>query len=187
MPLFCQHTTGCARAAAHPVDPRRLHKMENLLPPRTGRPFSSTGVLVAAAFPLASISHGLVEDWLCRVFPPDRYSFAVVGDVLRDQPQTQCRTSRWLPGRREHFPWHPRTALLIVEIADTSFAMDGDKASLYAAAGIPGYWVIDVNDRRLHLFRPGPTQPQSMGRATSNSGACSHRYRQHSPQQSGNR
>lgn len=55
---------------------------------------------------------------------------------------------------------HPRTALLIVEIADTSLAYDtGEKASLYAAAGIADYWVIDVNDYRLHLFRDPQPDP----------------------------
>lgn len=40
---------------------------------------------------------------------------------------------------------------LIVEVADTSLAFDlGPKAQLYAAAGIPEYWVADVNGRVLH-------------------------------------
>ena len=48
----------------------------------------------------------------------------------------------------------PTTAILVVEISDTSFDYDtGDKADLYAAAGIVDYWVLDVNDRQLLLFR----------------------------------
>lgn len=42
---------------------------------------------------------------------------------------------------------HPRPAdvLLLVEVADSSVAMDlGRKARLYAAAGIPEYWVLDL-------------------------------------------
>jgi Uma2 family endonuclease len=58
---------------------------------------------------------------------------------------------------------HPTTAELVIEIADTTLAHDtGDKASLYAAAGIRDYWVIDVDGRRLILFRD--PQPDTSGR-----------------------
>jgi Uma2 family endonuclease len=57
-------------------------------------------------------------------------------------------------------PPKPRTALLVVEVSDTSLAYDtGDKASLYAAAGIADYWVIDVNGRQLHVFRNPVADP----------------------------
>lgn len=49
---------------------------------------------------------------------------------------------------------NPRRAVLVVEVSDTSFAYDsGEKSNLYAAAGVPEYWVIDVNDPRLLVFR----------------------------------
>jgi Uma2 family endonuclease len=48
----------------------------------------------------------------------------------------------------------PRAAVLIVEVSDTSLAMDtGAKVHIYAAAGVPEYWVIDVNDPRLLVYR----------------------------------
>jgi Uma2 family endonuclease len=62
---------------------------------------------------------------------------------------------------RSH-PDTPTTAVLVIEVADSSLAYDlGDKASLYAAAGIADYWVLDVVNHRLHVFRdprPDPTQ-----------------------------
>jgi Uma2 family endonuclease len=40
---------------------------------------------------------------------------------------------------------HPTTALLVVEVAVSSHALDrGRKAELYSAAGVPEYWVVDV-------------------------------------------
>lgn len=43
------------------------------------------------------------------------------------------------------------TVLLIVEVASTTLRNDlGRKARLYAAAGIPEYWVADVNGRVIH-------------------------------------
>jgi len=49
---------------------------------------------------------------------------------------------------------HPSSALLVVEVADTSLWYDtGDKASLYAAGGITDYWVVDINHGQLIVFR----------------------------------
>jgi Uma2 family endonuclease len=54
---------------------------------------------------------------------------------------------------------HPtaRETLLVVEVASTSLQYDlTQKAELYAVAGIPEYWVLDVENRILHLLRdPG--------------------------------
>jgi Uma2 family endonuclease len=72
-----------------------------------------------------------------------------------------------VPGIPRQYSRHPRTALLVVEVSDTTVAYDtGDKASLYAAAGIADYWVIDVNDQRLHVFRdpqPDPSKKYGYG------------------------
>lgn len=49
---------------------------------------------------------------------------------------------------------HPSTALLIVEVNDTTLRFDqGEKASLYAAAAIPEYWITDLRNLRLVVFR----------------------------------
>jgi len=56
---------------------------------------------------------------------------------------------------------HPTTAALVIEIADSSLGYDlTTKAELYATAGIPEYWVLDVDGRALHVFRdPAPLPP----------------------------
>lgn len=48
----------------------------------------------------------------------------------------------------------PQTAALIIEVAESSLAFDrGEKASLYASAGILDYWVVNLRDRRLESRR----------------------------------
>lgn len=43
--------------------------------------------------------------------------------------------------------------LLAIEVADTSLARDlGPKQRDYARAGVPHYWVVDVNGRTVHVF-----------------------------------
>jgi len=49
---------------------------------------------------------------------------------------------------------HPRAALLIVEVADTSLAQDRlTKSGIYAAAGIPEYWIVDIRGQRVEVHR----------------------------------
>ncbi|MEG4965434.1 Uma2 family endonuclease [Microcoleus sp. B6-A1] len=48
----------------------------------------------------------------------------------------------------------PSEVYLIIEVADTTLRTDlGIKANLYAQSGIADYWVLDVNNRQLHVFR----------------------------------
>ncbi len=53
---------------------------------------------------------------------------------------------------------HPTTALLIVEVADTSLLQDRlTKAAVYAAAGIPEYWLMNLRGDCIEVFRaPDP-------------------------------
>ena len=53
----------------------------------------------------------------------------------------------------------PGDIALVLEIARTSVAKDRRLARVYAAAGIPAYWIIDVRRRRLEVFE-GPTEAQ---------------------------
>lgn len=49
-------------------------------------------------------------------------------------------------------------AFLVIEVAETSRSRDlGEKAAVYAAGGVPDYWVVDVAAEVVHVFRlPGP-------------------------------
>ena len=52
----------------------------------------------------------------------------------------------------------PATAMLVVEVAVSSLRVDTTiKPDLYAAAGVPEYWVVDAGERRLRVYAdPGP-------------------------------
>jgi len=60
-----------------------------------------------------------------------------------------------VPGSwRDYADVHPSSAVLVVEIADTSLEHDRDcKGSLYAHAGIADYWIVNLTDRRLEVYR----------------------------------
>jgi Uma2 family endonuclease len=49
---------------------------------------------------------------------------------------------------------HPRTARLVIEVSRTSFHFDRTvKAPLYARAGVPEYWLVDLSARRVVVLR----------------------------------
>jgi len=60
-----------------------------------------------------------------------------------------------VPGlRSDYADTHPTTALLVVEIADTTLVQDRiTKFAIYAAAGIPEYWLVNTRDDRTEVFR----------------------------------
>lgn len=60
--------------------------------------------------------------------------------------------------------YSPATALLVIEIADSSLGYDlGRKPVIYAAHGLPELWVVDVATRQTHVHRdPGPTGYRSV-------------------------
>jgi len=70
-----------------------------------------------------------------------------------------------VPGSvRDYAACTPTAAVLIIEVADSSLAFDlTTKAELYATAGVPDYWVIDVEGRCLHVFRDPVTLPAGLG------------------------
>jgi Uma2 family endonuclease len=49
---------------------------------------------------------------------------------------------------------HPDTALLVIEVAETSLAYDREaKAPLYAASSVEEYWIVDVVARAVEIYR----------------------------------
>ncbi len=58
----------------------------------------------------------------------------------------------------DYWTEHPTTALLVIEISDTTLPFDRThKASLYARAGIPEYWIVNLAERVLEVYRePAP-------------------------------
>jgi Uma2 family endonuclease len=49
---------------------------------------------------------------------------------------------------------HPQTALLVIEVADSSLRKDrGVKAALYATAGIPELWLVNLTDLTVEVHR----------------------------------
>lgn len=66
-------------------------------------------------------------------------------------------------GPRDYRDAHPTTALLVVEVADTTLAFDRrTKGSLYARAQIADYWILNLSAQEVEVYRrpaPDPGAP----------------------------
>jgi Uma2 family endonuclease len=93
---------------------------------------------------------------------------AALGDRARVKAGHPFDASAWsvpqpdiavVPGKpRDYLDHHPSSAHLLVEVAASSLPQDRlTKASIYAAAGIPEYWIINLRQEHVEVHRsPDP-------------------------------
>jgi Uma2 family endonuclease len=102
--------------------------------------------------------------WLNRVFT------RALDDSLEVRPQCAFAASDWSEPepdlaivRTQPELWdHPSDALLVIEISDSSLRRDRMwKQTIYAKAGIPEYWVVNVQDGSVEVY----TEPTPSGYA----------------------
>jgi Uma2 family endonuclease len=61
---------------------------------------------------------------------------------------------------RDYVAAHPSTAALVVEVADSSLRLDRRfKAVIYARAGLPDYWIVNLVDRTVEVYREPRLSP----------------------------
>jgi Uma2 family endonuclease len=47
---------------------------------------------------------------------------------------------------------HPATALLVIEVSDSTLRKDRGKAAIYASAGIAEYWIVNLGARAVEVY-----------------------------------
>ena len=102
-----------------------------------------------------SVAIGKGLDVLRNVFPPERFwvrpQLPLDLDDGTSEPEPDLAV---VPGKPDDYRTHPSTALLIIEVSDTSLALDRRKKSpYYAAAQVPEYWIVNLYDRQLEVHR----------------------------------
>jgi Uma2 family endonuclease len=109
---------------------------------------------------------GLVEEWLRTVFTSGHHVRTQKGfDIgARTDPGPDLAV---VPGLlRDYATKTPTSAVLVVEVADSSLQIDtARKTEMYATAKVPDYWVIDLPNRRLLVFRDPAPSPAGLGSA----------------------
>ena len=66
-----------------------------------------------------------------------------------------------VPGSfRDYAVEHPSRPALVVEVSESSLALDREhKGSLYARAGITDYWIVNLADSALEVYREAGSDP----------------------------
>lgn len=86
------------------------------------------------------------------VIPPGLHVQQEQPVAMRTEHSTPEPDLAVLRGRPEDYPDNfPTTAdlVLVVEVADSSIALDRDQADDFAREGVPAYWIVDLKGRRI--------------------------------------
>jgi Uma2 family endonuclease len=114
--------------------------------------------------PVKSPAHEAVKtrliDWLRPGLPAADHLVRIEAPLAVRDPTSLPEPDIAVVEPGEYLDRHPASAALVVEVAVSSLRTDtATKAALYAAAGVPEYWVVDVPARRLRvLTEPGGTR-----------------------------
>lgn len=113
------------------------------------------GVIVAVApqNPPHAATVGLVADALRRTLA-SRATVRVQAPLVLGQQSVPEPDVAVVRGRHaDYWQTHPKTALLVVEVAERSLPQDRlTKSRTYAAAGIPEYWIVDLRDDCVEAY-----------------------------------
>jgi Uma2 family endonuclease len=99
---------------------------------------------------------GWLTDWSYEVVSLSKVFVGVQGPVRI--PASDCEPEPdlvWAVRRdySQRLP-EPHEVLLLVEMADTSLEMDrGVKLEVYAEAGIADYWIVNLIDKQIEVYR----------------------------------
>jgi Uma2 family endonuclease len=106
-----------------------------------------------------------VQRVLERVFPVGSFVRAQIPLDLGASSEPQPDVAVYPGSDSDYMEQKPTHAVLVVEVSDSSLRYDRTtKASLYAMVGIAEYWIVNLRDRTLELYRsPVPMDGQPFG------------------------
>ena len=101
-----------------------------------------------------------VEEILRRAFGP-AWDVRNQGPVALDDESEPEPDVAVVPGTfRDYVAAHPSRPALVVEVSESSLAFDRHhKGSLYARAGLAEYWIVNLVDRVLEVYRAPVAHP----------------------------
>jgi Uma2 family endonuclease len=109
----------------------------------------------------------LLDEQLNRVIPAEWFTRSQRAVTLSDsEPEPDYAIVRGPRGRYRGRHPVPADVGLVIEVSDSSLFIDRtDKARIYARAGIPVYWVVNIPDRKVEVFTQpsGPTESPAYG------------------------
>jgi len=116
-----------------------------------------------------AVGISLVHEALRRAFGPGWLIRIQSPVALDDESEPEPDVSVVPGGPRDYLAAHPSRPVLVVEVGETSLALDRThKGSLYARAGLADYWILNLVDGVLEVYRqPAPSSRAPFGWAYS--------------------
>lgn len=97
---------------------------------------------------------GLIYQALQEAYGPGYHVRVQMPLIASDSSEPEPDLAVVTGDLRAYADHHPATAALVVEVADTTGSFDRHrKGPIYAAAGIPEYWVVDIPARAVDVYR----------------------------------
>lgn len=108
---------------------------------------------------------GVANEVLRAILPPGWYIRTQMPMALDEESEPEPDLVVVSGSPRSYQEAHPNRAGLVLEVADSSLAFDRDeKGSLYARAGIADYWIVNLADRVVEVYRdPAPDAAAAYG------------------------
>jgi len=148
--------------ATYPVRTRRWTRAEydrlidiGLFLP--GEPLELLGGELVVSEPQGSAHYtaiGLVEDALRAALGPGWLVRSQGPIELDDESEPEPDIAVMRGDRRSYSHRHPSRPALVLEVAESSLAFDREhKGSLYARARLDDYWIVNLVDRVVEIYR----------------------------------
>jgi Uma2 family endonuclease len=126
-------------------------------------PIELIGGQLVVAEPQSPYHAGYIRraDYALRAVLPSGWVVSVQSPVaLDDDSEPEPDLVVAAGGPDDYLDAHPAAPVLVVEVAESSLVFDRRaKGSLYARAGIPEYWIVNLVDRVLEVFRDPEREP----------------------------
>ena len=132
---------------------------------RPGEPVELLGGELIVSEPQGSAHYtaiGLVEDALRVALGPGWLVRSQGPIALDDESEPEPDIAVTRGGRRDYSREHPSRPALVVEVAESSLPLDREhKGSLYARARLDEYWILNLVDRVLEVYRLAIQDPSA--------------------------
>lgn len=98
----------------------------------------------------------ILNEWSVKKLPAGKaWVWVQCSIAITERDSAPQPDLAWV-ARKDYSPSHPThpDVFLIIEVADSSLSYDrGEKADLYASAGIADYWVVNIPNRCVEVCR----------------------------------
>jgi len=133
-----------------------------------GEPVELIGGQVVVAEPQGAYHASALStvDYALRAVLPSGWTVRLQAPVSLDEESEPEPDLVVVPGRpADYRRAHPTHPVLAIEVAESSLAFDREqKGSLYARAAIEEYWIVNLVDRVLEVYRePAPDDSAAYG------------------------